>query len=383
MRVGGPRALRAMNDRAALQALVLHGPLSRTELEHEIGLSKPAAAELLRRLEEVGLVRQDGHRASTGPGPNARLWSINERAGHAVGIDVVSASLDLGVVDLTGTLIAERKVNLRGTGPDPVPTLRRVVQETVRGQGLGDELPRRAVVGISGSIDPITGFLGYAPHLPRWYGFDVPARLTEALGMPVTVENDVNLVATDEHRHGCARGYRDVVLLWMSRGVAAAVLVDGRLHRGSHGAAGEVDFAPVSLDGRRMSELIDARAVLALAETYGLGASRAVTAVRRAVAAVNEGKPSTGDPDGFLSELAGRIAHAAVIAVTLIDPQLVVLAGDIGVAGGDRLADRVADRLHRLVAHRPEVRPGTGRDHAVRHGALAAAIQQVRDEMFG
>ncbi len=372
-----------MNDRAALQALALHGPLSRTELEHEIGLSKPAAAELLRRLAEIGLVRQDGHRTSGGPGPNARLWTIDERAGYAVGVDVVSASFDVGVVDLTGTLMADRKINLRGSGPDPVPVLRRAVQELLRDQGLPRDVPHRAVVGISGSIDPVTGFLGYAPHLPRWYDFDVPRRLTEVLEMPVTVDNDVNLVATDELRHGCARGYRDVVLLWMSRGVAAALLVDGKLHRGSRGAAGEVDLAPVSFEGQRMSELIDSAAVLELAGRYGLGASRAATAVRRAVAAINDGKPGTGDPDGFLAELAGRIAHATVIAVTLIDPQLVVLAGDIGVAGGDRLADRVADRLHRLVAHRPEVRPGTGRDHAVRHGALAAAIQQVQEEIFG
>jgi predicted NBD/HSP70 family sugar kinase len=372
-----------MNDRAALQALALHGPLSRTELEHEIGLSKPAAAELLRRLAEIGLVRPDGYRPSAGPGPNARLWTIDERAGYAVGVDVISASFDVGIVDLTGTLVADRKINLRGSGPDPVPVLRRAVQELVRDQGLPRDVPRRAVVGISGSIDPVTGFLGYAPHLPRWYDFDVPGRLAEALEMPVTVENDVNLVATDELRHGCARGYRDVVLLWMSRGVAAAVLIDGRLHRGSRGAAGEVDFAPISFEGQRMSELIDAAAVLELAGRYGVGASRAATAVRRAVAAVNDGKQGAGDPDGFLAELAGRIAHATVIAVTLIDPQLVVLAGDIGVAGGDRLADRVADRLHRLVAHRPEVRPGTGRDHAVRHGALAAAIQQVQEEVFG
>jgi predicted NBD/HSP70 family sugar kinase len=371
-----------MNDRAALQALAQHGPLSRTELEQEIGLSKPAAAELLRRLSESGLVRQDGHRTSTGPGPNARLWTINERAGYAVGVDVVAASFDVGVVDLTGRLVAERKVNLRGAGSDPVPTLRRVVQDAIRDQGLPVDAPRRAVVGISGSIDSVTGFLGYAPHLPPWHGFDVPGRLTEALEMPVTVDNDVNLVATDELRHGCAQGYRDVVLLWMSRGVAAAVLLDGRLHRGSRGAAGEVDLAPISLDGQRMSELIDARAVLELAGRYGLGASRAATAVRRAAAA-GDGKAASGDPDGFLAELAGRIAHAMVIPVTLIDPQLVVLTGEIGVAGGDRLADRVADRLHRLVAHRPEVRPGTGRDHAVRHGALAAALQQVQEEIFG
>ena len=66
-------------------------------------------------------------------------------------------------------------------------------------------------MGISGSIDPVTGFLEYAGHMRPWHGVDLPARLTVALAVPVTVENDVNLVAVDEWLHGCARGYRDVL----------------------------------------------------------------------------------------------------------------------------------------------------------------------------
>lgn len=356
--------------------------MSRIELEQEIGLSKPAAAELLRRLEEVSLVRRDGHRPSNGPGPNARLWRLNEQAGYAVGVDITSSSFDLAVADLTGTMVSERRVSTRGAGTDPIPTLRKAMIEAARGQGLTIDELSRAVVGISGSIDPITGLLGYAHHMPRWLGFDVPTRLSEALGMPVMVENDVNLVATDELFRGCARGYTDVILLWMSKGVAAAVIIGGRLHRGARGAAGEVDYAPVTSDGRLLSSTIDSAGVLSLAKEYGIRGSRATTAVRRAVEAIDE-RTGQGDADGFLAELARRVAQALVIAVSLLDPQLVVLAGDIGVAGGDRLADRVTDRLHRLVGHRPEVRPATGRDHAVRHGAVDEAVRQLQEEVFG
>ncbi|HEY9293787.1 MAG TPA: ROK family transcriptional regulator, partial [Microlunatus sp.] len=307
-----------MNDRAALHALVRRGPMSRIELEQEIGLSKPAAAELLRRLTEADLVRQDGYRASSGPGPNARLWAVNEHAGHAVGADITATGFDVAVADLTGTVIGERKISSRGTGPDPLPALRKAVVDAGRSAGVRLSDLGRVVVGISGSIDPVTGRLGYADHMPRWLGFDVPARLTEALGIAVTVENDVNLVAIDELLHGCARGYRDVVLVWMSRGVAAALIIDGRLHRGARGAAGEIDYAPMDLDGRPLAELIDSNGVLALAQRYGVPASRASTAVRRAVVAVSGREPTPGDPDGFLGDLATRIARSVVVGVTLI-----------------------------------------------------------------
>lgn len=383
MRVGGPRALRAMNDRAALYALAEHGPLSRVELEHAIGLSKPAAAELLRRLEAAQLVRQDGLKCSTGPGPNARLWTVNEKAGYAVGVDAGPSSLDVAIADLSGRVVSERRVATRGAGPDPIPTLRRAATDAAKTAGLTLSNIGRGVIGIAGSIDPVTGFLGYADHMPRWHGFNVPGRLADALGMQVTVENDVNLVATDELLHGRGRGYRDILLLWMSTGVAAAVIIDGRLHRGSRGAAGEIDFAPVDFTGRRVTELIDSTGVLQLATEHGLHASKATTAVRRAVVGVARSTERTGDPEGFLAELANRVAQAVVIPVSLLDPQLVLLGGDIGVAGGDRLADRVADRLHRLIDHRPEVRPATGRDHAVRHGALEAAVRELQQAVFG
>ncbi|MER7185676.1 winged helix-turn-helix domain-containing protein, partial [Streptomyces hyaluromycini] len=84
---GTPRVLRAMNDRAALDLLLEHGPLSRTRIGKLTGLSKPTASQLLARLEAAGLVLATG--TSEGrPGPNAQLYSVNPRAAHAAGLDV-------------------------------------------------------------------------------------------------------------------------------------------------------------------------------------------------------------------------------------------------------------------------------------------------------
>ncbi|WP_026377741.1 ROK family transcriptional regulator [Aestuariimicrobium kwangyangense] len=381
MRIGGPRALRAMNDRASLQALALRGPMSRTELADEIGVSRPAAAELLRRLEQAQLVRPDGHQEHGGPGPNARLWRVNENRGHAVGVDVTTTSIDLAIVDLTGATVFE--TTLTGTTDDPIADLRRAVLEGAATLDLQVSELSCAVVGISGSIDPATGLLAHAEHMPQWLGFDVPARLSEALGIPVTVENDVNLVVVDEFMHGCARGRDDVLLLWMDQGVAAAIIVGGRVHRGARGAAGEIDAAPIGPDGVILGRLVDSVGVLALASASGVAATEASAAVRAATTAEDDGTDASTAAARFLTELAARIAQTLVIPVSLLDPQLVVLAGDIGVAGGDRLAGLVTTSLHGLVDNRPEVTPATGRADAVRHGAVDAAVRQMQEEIFG
>lgn len=375
-----------MNDRAALYALLHGGPLSRIELEQQIGLSKPAAAELLRRLERADLVRRAGHRDSSAPGPNAQLWTVNAEAGYAAGVDVSPSGFDVAVADLGGRIVAERRVPACRTGADPVQALRTAVLDTVTAQQIPDTELRRIVIGISGTIDPVTGFLEYAAHMRPWHGFDLPARLSEALDVPVTVENDVNLVVVDEWLHGCARGYHDVLLLWMGRGVAAAVIIGGRLHRGARGGAGEIDFAPIGPGGRSPGELLENARVLDLARQHGLRAGRGPTALRRAASGL--GRPEPGSTpllgaESFLAELADRMAQSLIAAVTVLDPELVVLAGDIGQAGGERLAERVGDRLHQMSGHRPEVRSVTGRLGSVRDGAVGAAVRQLRDLVFG
>src|ERR1041384_3008160 len=83
---GTPRVLRAMNDRAALDLLLEHGPLSRTRIGKLTGLSKPTASQLRARLEAAGLVRVTG--TSEGrPGPNAQLYAVNPKAAYAAGLD--------------------------------------------------------------------------------------------------------------------------------------------------------------------------------------------------------------------------------------------------------------------------------------------------------
>ena len=76
MRPGTPRMLRGINDRAALDLLLEHGPLSRTRLGELTGLSKPTASQLLTRLEAAGLVVASGSTRG-GPGPRAQLYAVN------------------------------------------------------------------------------------------------------------------------------------------------------------------------------------------------------------------------------------------------------------------------------------------------------------------
>ena len=155
----------------------------------------------------------------------------------------------------------------------------------------------------------------------------------------MTLENDINLAALGEQWQGVARGVADFVFLSVGTGMGAGLVLGGELHRGRHGAAGEIDFALAGL-----GETVDPwPAVSALAAQLAAGhGAPSLRADRRAVFAAARG--GDADAQAVVDEVARRIAlHIAPIAA-VADVELVVLGGGIG-ANGDLLLDPIARLL--------------------------------------
>ncbi|MEU0568283.1 ROK family transcriptional regulator [Nonomuraea sp. NPDC005983] len=384
-RAGSPQLLRQINDRVALLALLERGPLTRLELESHIGLSKPATADLLLRLEKSGHVRRAGFREG-GKGPRAQLWSVNGAQAYVAAVDLTPQTLDVAVSDICGEIVAEYRYHAEKNASLGVEDLRQSVALAAGEVGLATGELRRVVVGLPGSVDRRTGLLGFAPHLPGWQGFDVLERLAGSLATSVTVENDVNLVALDEMAVGRAVGLDDFVLIWIGRGTGAAVVSEGRLLRGASGGAGEIDWmpcpAPRATGGQavthrqRVGDVLSSNALTELARTHGLAGDELDKLLAGDLGA---------DPAAcaaFRRDVAGRVALAVAGVVSVVDPELVVLAGDVGRAGGSALCGLVADELADLVLPRPDIQPSLVTGNPVRSGALRLALAQAREEVF-
>ena len=378
--------LREINDRAAIDVLLREGPLTRSELEVAIGLSKPATAQLLTRLEQEDVVGKAGLRSGA-RGPRAQRWAVNGALGYVAAVDLTPRIADFVVADIAGCVLAEHQVALPvHQGADVVGTFGEALEQVARAAGLSLPELANVVIGAQGAFDPLTGLLSSAPHIPGWLGFDVPARLSAELGIEVTIENDVNLVAIEEMSEGKAVGLDDFVLVWLSEGVGGAVVIGRRLLRGTTGGGGEIDWMrvpdPVSVDagdrwpaaGARFGNLVESAAVVRLAAAHGLTAETGWDAVALAT--------RTG-AGAFLDDLARRVAGGVANLVAVADPQLVLLCGETGRAGGEPFAARVAERLHELVLPRTPVAVASGRGNAVRAGALQSALATARADIFG
>ncbi|MFJ9411088.1 ROK family transcriptional regulator [Streptomyces sp. NPDC101393] len=383
---GTPRVLRAMNDRAALDLLVAQGPLTRTQIGELTGLSKPTASQLLGRLEAAGLVRTTGN-VTGRPGPSAQLYEVNPVVAHVAALAVDQWGITAGVADITGQLLGEERVGTDAVDEDAPHRTARLVAKAVDGAlakaGLGREQLHGAVIGTPGALDPQTGELRYAPHLPGWHSRALKEELGEVLGTPIVIENDVNLAAVAEQYDGAAQDFDDFVLVWADEGVGAAIVLGGQLLRGATGGAGEIGYmplpgAPLARGGDRSAarpdggggfqRLIGSPSVVELAQEYG---HPEVTTVAEALRI-----------DAVRAEVARRMATGLAAVVAVVDPQLVVLSGEVAQAGGEALRVLVEEEFTGLALPRPELRISDIGGNPILIGALRTALAEARDAVF-
>ncbi len=383
-----PRLLREINDRAALELLLASGPLTRGQIGDLTGLSKVTASQTLSRLEERGLVEVVGEQAGN-RGPNAALYGVIASCAYVAGLDVGPEHVTAAIADIKGDVVAEVVATPNGAD-DPVSMVHNAVVKACRSAKVALSRLKGVVIGTPGVVDPRTGDVQFSFDLPHWHE-GIHEALARDLKRSVRIENDVNLAAIAERSNGAARRADDFVLLWVGRGIGLAVVLGGRLHRGRSGSAGEIGYLPVpgvplaedvrSEPGRLPSlagglqSLVSSVAVLDLARDLGFEGATAAECVTAAVDAGDQG-------DRLLDEIASRLALGVASVCVVLDPGLVVLAGEVGLAGGVSLTGRVEQAVARICPIRPQVVTSEVQGNPVLRGAVIAALEQAREEIF-
>lgn len=369
---GTPGWLRETNDRTALSLLLQHGVLTRNRIGELSGLSKPTAAQMVARLETAGLIHVVGE-VSGGRGPNAASYAVRTDRMLAVAIDIDAEALHSTVVDASGTEQPIAVTPLAGRSPEE--DVRTAIDAACAAAGADPQQVRSVCIGVQGALDPRTDELTYIETLPGWPKQGIGRRLRDALGIEVRIDNDVNLAALAERTDGAGRDTGGFALLWMGDGLGLSVDQGGSVHRGASGGAGEIGYLPIPRSAAELDpeagdlqDLIGGPAVARLAARHGVSSDGAVA----------------GDPgarEAFLGELARRVAVGVVPVLALLDPELVVLGGPTGSAGGDRLAELVTSELRPAWGERSVVATGVDA-HPVLRGAREHLIGEVRDALF-
>jgi predicted NBD/HSP70 family sugar kinase len=370
--------LKHLNERTVLETIRAGAPISRAQISRRAGISKPTVSVALRSLVDSGLVREATQRPD-GPSYGAVYFEPIPEAALVVGLDVGSRFLRGAICDLSGTIRARQDIELDGADAgralDAVAELRDAL---VGAADLPVELIDGVVVGVPGVTGAEDGRLQLAGNVPGLEGRPFAAELQARLGLPITLENDINLAALGERWLGVARGVDDFAFLSVGTGMGAGLVLGGELHRGRHGFAGEIDFALEALDpdvdpsGPKVAE-IAAR----IAAVQGSSALMPPYDARAVFDAARRGDEAA---HLVVDEVSRRIAlHLAPIAA-VADVELVVLGGGIGV-NGDLLLEPVRRRLAMWLPFPPRVEVSTVGEGAVLTGALAVGLRAALDNV--
>jgi glucokinase-like ROK family protein len=290
-----------------LRLLRDNGPVSRAELGEAVHLSRSKLAVELDRLTEIGLVASTGLAASRG----GRRSAIVGLAGglRFLGIDIGATSVDVAVTDGELTVLgqASEAIDVR-QGPDAVLAVALELVGKLRAEGLGGAEVLGAGVGVPGPVSFRDGVPVAPPIMPGWDQFPVRTVLSQHLGCPVLVDNDVNIMALGEMHAGLARTVEDLLFVKVGTGVGCGIVVDGAVYRGASGSAGDIGHIRVDDDGP-----VCACGNVGCLEAYFSGAALARDATELA-------------RSGRSDVLADRLAQAGVL--TAADVAAAASAGD-------------------------------------------------------
>ncbi len=361
---------------AVLGAIRSSSDITQPMLVEQVGLGRSVVGQRVAELEAAGLVVPSGFAPSTG-GRAPRRLRLNNEAGYVLGADIATNELVVGVADLSGDLLETRHREIDVVdGPDVVVG----VVEQLAG-ALVDEIGARRSpwsfgIGMPGPVAYDDGGPSTLPTMPEWSRHPTRQRLADRFGVPVWMDNRTNLSALGERRvNPVAARSQHMVYLGGGYGIGAAVVVNGRIHRGAHGLAGAIDHVPVhgaadihcrcgktgcleavaggaalARDGRLLAETLQSPALARVLERTGRIRPNDVTE------AAGSGDAAA---QALLHRAATLLGRSLATLVNVFDPDLVVVGGGIARA-----------RAHVLAAIREEVY----------RSALPAATRDLRIE---
>ncbi|HVV08661.1 ROK family protein [Amycolatopsis sp.] len=324
-----PRTAPPTSPGHVLAVLRNEGPLTRQELQDRIGLSRVTMVERLDLLHRLGLLRQTGHRASSGGRP-AEILEANEAGRTALVADVGQRHATVAVVDLRGDVFAQvhRPLPVGHTPRETLSGLLATGRELLAETGRADTL---CAMGLSvpGQIDHELGVTVAPPTMAAWQGVRLREPFSDALSVPVLLENDANALAFGAYCD-LARPHAALVGVKVGTGIGAGLVISGHTHRGETSSAGEIGHIRIEGNeqrcdcGRRgcVSAIASGQAVIRQLRPTGVRTAEDV--VRRVRAGNLEAIRVTA--------AAGRLVGTVLATVvTIVNPRYLRVGGAIGV----------------------------------------------------
>ncbi|MEW5814055.1 MAG: ROK family transcriptional regulator [Spirochaetota bacterium] len=358
--------------------------ISRTELAQLANLSLPAVSRIVGLLLRQGYVREVGLGDSRGGRKPVMVEAVPD-VGFVIGVDLGGTRILAAAADLHGRVLHVAEARPEGTRL--IDSLFTAIREAVH--RLDKEQRKRLLgigIGTPGLLDYTRGVVITAANL-GWKNVPLRDRVQEEFNLPAFVDNDANVAALAEWLQGAGRGVQHLVHITVSRGLGAGIIINGQMHRGAGGTAGEIgetfmlESAKTECGWQTLEGLCAGRALVQQAEdALKRGEAAALHAPVTFETILSAAKGGDALSVRLLQRAADYLSVGIANFVNTFDPQLVIVGGMLARAG-DLVLKPIREKLDRLLGpvlrEKVQVTLGTLGERAGVIGAASLVLHQA------
>ena len=323
---------------------------------------------------------------------------MQEKDGIFIGIDLGGTNIEAAAVQ-DGRILASKKINTKAEkgAKGVIKRVEKVTRSVMKKLDLTPGDVKALCIGAPGAVVLETGVVSSAPNLD-WQDVPLAEKLGKRLGIPVFVDNDVNIGVAGEHAYGAGRGSTNMVGVFVGTGIGGGVIIKGEMYYGSRGAAGEIGHMVVEPNGRLCGcgkrgcvEAYASKTALlkVIQEELATGRSSLLAEMIDQNSLVLPSSQIAEALDAedelmlvVLQEAQFYLALLTANLVNTLDPDVIVFGGGLVEQLGDSFLEPIRKTardyyLQQTDAEKVQILPSTLGDHAGPIGAAVIAQQRL------
>lgn len=372
--------MKISNKKAILEMLNDKGPLSRTELACQSGLSKATVSSLVNELIKVNLVLETGAIQSSGVGRNAIELTFNASYGYVIAVDVGRFWIRFAISDLNGDVLElhYRETSISRTLDDVIELIFEGINQLVSKLGVQLIQILSLCVSAPGVIDS-EGMIKNALAIPQLNGVNLKKCLSKILPRTtILIENDIRVAAVAENWKGVGKRYKTFVLLGIGSGLGCGFIINGQLFSGASGAAGEIGFLKTSITEDTPIEYdLSSDGIVQAANHLIAGGETYFSNVKSVFLYVAEDIQKN---QIFIDWLVKRVVYLIEIINYMINPEAIVLGGGIG-RHLSFILPILRENISKFIDH-PQLEISGFDENVQLIGATNIALNRVREDLL-
>ncbi|MFP4198478.1 MAG: ROK family transcriptional regulator [Halanaerobium sp.] len=375
------------------------GPLSRTEIVKQTGLSKSTVSVHTRKLLEMGLIKKEKEKnGSVGSvGRNRQLLKFAKDNGYIIAIDLGATSLNVGLCNLDAEII-EMKMNdiLVNNGPQKIMNkIDRLIAELLETNQLDQKKIFGIGMGVPGPVEFSKGLPVSPPIMPGWHLSPLKKILQEKYNCPAFIDNDVNVMAVGEKHAGLAQDVANFIFIKIGTGIGAGIICEDKLYRGSKGCAG--DIGHIGIEGEEELCPCGNRGCLEIVAAGPAIAKKAKAAAKNRESEIllkilNKKGDLTAEDVGqavlkndlaavnIVKDSGQKIGQVAARLVNFYNPSLIIIGGGVAKIGNHLISaikEEVLRRSTSLAVQDLRIELSQKNDEIAVIGAAAMAVNEI------